>query len=110
MVEIGESQALVEKKHFLLRKLNRKDVEGKLEIEQEIARLDNAIFEILQKRLKQESEALKIKIQTINSTIYEDGKFKRAVATLMIDFLKEQLSESEIKGVSRAIYKKIRGQ
>ena len=99
-----ENTKLIQRKQFLMRALSNRNIEES-EYKKEIAKLEPLIQANLDKRLKAEYAKLKEESNTIKKTIISDGDYKRAIARMLIQFLKEDLTIDEIKGVMRQGYK-----
>ena len=107
MAIIQENTKLNERRFFLMRGLRQNNI-TQVEYDREMPELEKQIRENLAKRLIVESEILKSEIYQLKQTISTDGDLKRAVARMLINFLKKDFQDTEVKGIFRQGYKILR--
>jgi len=105
--KVRENSSQMERKHFLMRALNHKNITQE-QYDKEMPALEKHIAYHVAKKLAQYKEELKSEIHTVKETISSDGNMKRSVAAIIIKFLREDFSEDEIKGICRQGYKIMR--
>ena len=106
-MEVTKNKELLDRKHFLMRALNNKNISQE-EYDKEIPALEEAIKENLANKLEEAKEEIKTEFQQIKKTIIIDGDFKRAIASALIKFMEPDFTNQEIKGVARQMYKLMR--
>lgn len=97
----------ISKKHFLMRQLNNHNI-TEAEYNEKIQPLEDEIALNLKVALDQATEELRASMANIKATTFGDGDLKRKIARLMIDFLKNDFTAREIKGIMRQGYKMMR--
>ena len=107
MVEVIKSRTALERKHFLMRALEHKQITEE-EYNEKIKSLEKEITSNLQEVLVEEREKLKDEAVQIKKTVFTDGDMKRGVARVIIKFLRLNFSVDETKGIMRQGYKIMR--
>jgi hypothetical protein len=109
-MQVEENKPLLERKLFLIRALEHKNVENVSETEQEIKELEFKIKQNLASLLIKLDNELKNEVVQVKKVVSSDGDLKRKVALIIINLLKDSLSPDELKGTSRQMYKILRGR
>ena len=109
MVRVYENDKLQDRRYFLIRGLANRNITQE-EYDAEVPELERQIAENIQKRLIEEEEKLRIEMAKQKKEIRTDGNLKRAVARKLIQFLKEDFNDDDIRGIMRQGYKIIRGK
>ena len=104
---IHENTKLLQRKNFLLVALENKNITQE-KYDSEVPELERQITINLNKRLQEAKEEMQAEVQTIKKTVISDGNFKRAIAKIIIRFLKESITDDDVKGVMRQGYKLMR--
>ena len=107
-MEIKKNNSLLARKHFLLRAIENKNVsiaEGEIELE----KLNEEIKANLKEALTKENKILIDELKDAKKELM-DGDLKRGAGRAIIKLLKNYFSDQEIKGISRQMYKIMRGR
>lgn len=107
MPEVIKNRAALERKHFLMRAVDHKQITEE-QYDTEIKELNKEITANMQEVLAEEHEKLKNEVIQIKKTIYTDGDMKRGIARVLIKFLASNFSKAETKGIMRQGYKIMR--
>ena len=107
IMEVTKNLMPMSKKQFLMRQLYNHNITEK-EYEERVAPLEQEIAINLKKALDTAYEELQKSMADVKNTTFGDGDIKRKVARLIIDFLKNDFTPREIKGVMRQGYKIMR--
>jgi hypothetical protein len=107
-MEVKKNDKLIERKHFLIRAWNNGNIEPS-QYYKEIAEIEDKIKDNLIEAMGKCKEEMISDIEQAKKDIKSDGNFKRTIASFIIKILKEQITDSEIKGVFRQGYKIMRG-
>jgi len=105
---VTENKQLIARRHFLIRALANRNI-SKTAYDEEMPGLDAQIMKNLTARLEKSAEAMRIDLAKVKEITVSDGDLKRGVAKLLIEFLRKDFDEDEIKGVFRQGYKALRG-
>ena len=97
----------VEEKHFLMRQLQNHYITEE-EYNEKVKPLNLIIQTITLQRLEEARAKIIPEIQEVKKTIKYDGEMKRGVGKILIDFLKEDFTNEELKGIFRQSYKIMR--
>ena len=108
-MELKINRKLNERKLFLIRGLDRKNV-SQVQYDKEMPELERKIFANLQAFLAESQKELAAKLLETKKVVHEDGQFKRSIAKMLIDFLDGNIPNKEIKGVFRQGYKMMRAK
>ena len=106
---VKKNTELMERKHFITRALDRGNMTQE-DYDKEIPALEKAIAENLQEALLECETKLRAEIKEVKHIVSTDGDLKRKCAQLVINFLKKDFTESEIKGIMRQGYKIMRSK
>ena len=106
--KIHENSKAMERKHFLMRALNHKNITQE-QYDKEMPALEKHIALNIAKRLKTYAEQLRTEVHTVKQTISSDGNMKRSIAAIIIKFLRDDFNDAELKGIFRQGYKIMRG-
>jgi len=112
MTLVKNNKKLLDRKHFLLRALDKSDISTQLknQYEAELKNIQEQAFLNLQTALKTEKDRIITKVQEAKKVIKSDGDFKRALARILISYLEQELTKTEMKGVFRQGYKIMRSE
>ena len=106
-MEIKENHKAMERKHFLMRALDKKTITQE-QYDKEINILNNKIQENLFRVIKEKEQDLKSEIVQVKKVVTTDGNLKRSIANILIKFLEKDFNNDEIKGIFRQGYKLMR--
>ena len=125
-MEVEESKRYVLRKNYLLREneklegLINNGTETKEEVQaikaslsknkEELGRIERIMRKIITNKLQENKEQMIEDAKNIKKNSTFDGDVKRSVARMLIAFMRNMLTDQEIKGVFRQGYKIMRGK
>ncbi len=101
---------LLERKHFIMRGIESKNVANIAEAKREIAEIEDKIAANTKQFLADNNKKLIEESLHVKTTVVTDGNMKRAIATVIINLLEEHLNPADLKGVFRQGYKIMRSK
>ena len=107
MGEIIKNRIPLAKKQFLMRQLYTKHI-TEAEYEERVAPLEQEIMVNQRDYMNKEMTKLMEQMSLEKKTTFGDGDLKRKMARLLIEFLKEDFTSKELKGIFRQGYKIMR--
>ena len=108
-MQVEKNNQVMDKKHFLMRQLFNHIITEE-QYNKDIEPLEKEIAENLKEALIEVKTEIKSEIETIKETVFNDGNFKRSIASIIIKLLEKDLTDAELKGVFRQGYKIMRSR
>lgn len=108
-MEVKINSKLLDRKRFLIAALANKNITQQ-QYNSEMPEIERKMEQNVRELIRKEEEKLKSDIKKAKEVITDDGDFKRSIAKLIIYYLKDELTESDIKGVFRQGYKIMRAK
>ena len=107
MGEVTANTIHLMKKQFLMRQLQNRQITQE-EYDAKITPLEDEIAKNLKQHLDECAEKLRQDCLNVRSSVFGDGDIKKKTSKLMIEFLRQWFTPSEIKGICRQGYKAMR--
>jgi len=106
MIVKSNAEAM-DRKHFIMRALDCKNM-SQSDYDEEMKLLEPFIERNLAKALVECKKQLKTDIHQIKQIVVHDGDLKRSIAKMLMEFLKEDFTDDEVKGIFRQGYRIMR--